>query len=543
MSTQETNGAPTEGAQTPAEPIVAVAAVLLDQDIELPADEPAVVEPHATPVTQAAATDEPKAAPAATDEVSAAPVEVVMKKQNVQIQYPILEKTDSFDQSQETLVLPSDFERVIDAKTAALPDDYEPKSKQEVDWAVAISEGRRLSSFEETGLSTLELEDALYMQEIDTGAGVARGYHPGFNPEGEVLKGARAVQYMSAHLGLGGYFRFPLYNSGIWLTVKPPAEADILELNRQNIADKIMFGRQSYGLAGSNMSSVVADRLVNFVLSNLHSSSVEAGVDLKTIISSQDIPTMIWGIANATYPGGFQYRRACVCDPAKCNHIVEERLNLTKVHFTNQRALSSMQRAHIANNKAGSMTLKSIQNYQNERINAQKREIEVVGTNGKKIKMLLRVPTVAEYIESGYRWIGDITKIVNASLGVEANDTERNNYMISHGQTAAMRQYIHWVESVLYGEHRTDEVETNEKLFSILSQDDKLRDAFMEKVTQYVDDTQISVLGIPTYDCPKCGAEQKAEKEMPHVANVIPIDAYQTFFTLLVQRIERIQRR
>jgi len=235
-------------------------------------------------------------------------------------------------------------------------------------------------------------------------------------------------------------------------------------------------------------------------------------------------------------------------DPEKCNHVAQERLNLFKIQWTNSRGLTAWQNSHMAAARASnSKKLVDIEKYQSEMLDTQPRTVVIKGSN-RDITTRLKVPNVEQYIQAGHSWIGGIAQFVNSALGVDTNNDERNNYITLHSQATAMRQFSHWVESISMdfseeGPTIIRDQSSLEEVIGSMSSDDNIRNNFIEEVTKYINDSAISVVGIPVYDCPACGSEQKPEVVYPKATSIIPLDMYQTFFALFAQRLARITTR
>lgn len=476
--------------------------------------------------------------------------EKVRVDQNVILETPVFSKVDKKDwkNEDETLDLPSvsdkeSIDSINKAPNVSLTDSNESRK-----WANVLADGMQMSSYNEAFVSTVEDPEAEFHQGVPFNGTALAGAHPRFKEiENENIKGERGILRFMSHLGLGTIFQAPLWHTGIWVTFKAPSEGELLELQRQLIADKIKFGRASYGLAFSNTSSYITDKLVSFAFNHIYDTTLKSDeaqkVDLKSIVSSHDIPAVVWGLLCSIYPRGFQYRRACATDPEKCNHVVEERLNLSKILWTNTRALTPWQVTHMSDRRSNSKTLETVTRYKEELLKCQNRQVEINKTSDKKMKVTLKIPNIAEYVESGHRWIGDIVSMVNRALGVEATDNDRNDYIIKQGQATAMRQYMHWVDNIEFSSNKIDDKTTLEGIFDILSADDIVRNEFMTEIGKYINETSIAVIGIPVYDCPKCGSTQDSPLELPAFTNIIPLDVYQTFFALIVQKISKIGTR
>ena len=67
----------------------------------------------------------------------------------------------------------------------------------------------------------------------------------------------------------------------------------------------------------------------------------------------------------------------------------------------------------------------------------------------------------------------------------------------------------------------------------------------IKEITRYVEDSTISLMAIPAYDCPVCKEPQEkaTEGRYPRMAAYIPLDVLQVFFGLLARRIRRITSR
>lgn len=448
-----------------------------------------------------------------------------------------------WDNAKDTVPMPSVLRAIANARLEDSPNVSLTDSPKLREWAASFAGGLQTAAYGDNYLGTILKKDADWRQAIVGPNGAIAGAHPKFRSTGDnkVLTGDRGVMRFQNYLGLGTVFTIPLWHSGFHLSVRAPSEGALLELNRQIVQDKIAFGRATYGLFFSNDQSYTNDRIINFILANVYEMSMSGVDDPRKFISIHDIPSLVWGLACVIYPRGFQYTRSCIADLDKCTNVDKGRLDLSKLMFTNRKSLSELQIAHMAKRAGNSMTPESVKKYREELLDCQNKEI-IIGEDGDKpFKVILKVPTVEEYINSGHSWIGDITTMVNKALGVEADELSRNQYILKQGQATSMRQYVHWVQSIEFNGDLVDERETLSLIFDTISQDPDIRNEFMTKTKKYIDDTAIVVHGIPAYDCPVCGTpqENKALKQ----TSVIPIDPYQTFFTLLVQKLERLPER
>lgn len=472
--------------------------------------------------------------------------EIVRKKQNVTTSVPI--SSEHVLEDADTLAFPADFEDETAEALSKMPNVDILDNPESREWVDTFREGLETRTYNEAFVESLEEEDADFHNSFEYRGKKLNGFFPRFQStdEGDI-KGARAVMRMMNHIGAGSIFQTPLWHSGLYVTFKPANDVEKIEFNRMLMNDKIKFGRLSYGLIFSNISSYTTDRLVDFALSHVYDISAQIPdltiENLKKIIVCQDIPSLLWGFQCSMYPKGFKFRRACVANPDKCQHILEETLNLSKIQYTNFNALTEWQKTFMMNRQAKSTKLEDVERYKEEMAKIQSKRIVVNKGLFNEIAFTLRSPSIQEHVESGQTWIGRMTEQLEQSLTKPNNDNERNEYIKQHGQATAMRQYGHFVESIEFGNYKISDRETIDSTLNNISSDDNIRIEFTNEVIKYINESTVSVIGIPTYDCPKCHTPQDNGSAYPHHKNIIPLDVTQLFFGLLTQRLSKLTQR
>lgn len=456
---------------------------------------------------------------------------------------------DVFKPNAETVTLPSNHDFEVNQSLEATPHIKLMDNDSTRKWGQAVKDGLEFNTFAEGFVPTMEDETALYKQAVDFNGQRYSAQAPKIkNTENENLKGERAVLRVIRQLGLGTTFQIPLWHTGIWVTLKPPTEAEIIELNRQMVSEKIRIGRYTYGLVYSNTTSYTVNYLVDFILSHLYTTTVkneELPVSqLKNFISVQDLFTLVWGFACTMYPKGFQYRRACINDPEKCNHVVEERLNLSKLLWVNVNALTEWQKSHMSSRQPFIKDLASVKKYKEELIRIKSRRVKLsVDGSEETLHVTLRSPNITQYISEGEKWITGIVNKVNEAVSEVEDDNERNTVIHRHAQASSMRQYAHWVETVEIGTNVIDDSETICLMLDVMSGDDAIRGNFITEVIKYINESTLSVVGLPVFDCPNCGKDQSVDTVNKEFVNIIPLDVIQLFFALSTQRIQRAASR
>lgn len=466
---------------------------------------------------------------------------VIPVKTNFTVQVPFTSPlTDEFDYGEETAFLPSNSSTVTDEIIKDIPKTRLAETQQGKEWIGALNAGMSSVIYNDGLGKTAARSEANFVQGVESAQGILTATAPIFkSKEDTKFTGDRARLRIRQALKLGVIFNVPLWHSGFWIRIKAPSEGALLELYRQITADKVTLGRATYGLIFSNNTSYSARVLLDFVIENMYESSlaIKEGDNIRNYIKTPDLPILLWGLACSIYSNGFQYTRACISDPEKCNHILKEKLDLSKLLWTDSTALTQHQINHMTKRQRGSMETDSLKRYTDEFIRGQKNKVNLTDD----VSITIKIPTIVEHIDSGYRWINTIEE--NYGKALIQDESKRDDYLISQGKATVMRQYAHFVESIEVAGDVYDDVETLEEVLNDLTASDKIRNTFMDKVADYLAESTVSMIAIPTYTCPSCGGDQSPTKTNASFPNLIPIDIIPTFFTLLLAKLRKIEAR
>lgn len=445
-----------------------------------------------------------------------------------------------FDYQNETAPMPSNLlsesKKVIDD----IPNLNLTETQENREWVAAVNSGLT-AVVSANGLNNTVLrEGADFQQAIESDIGLLAAATPILKiKDDKKLSGEKARIHIRQALNLGSIFGVPLWHSGFWIRLKAPSEGDLLELYRQVISDKISLGRSTYGLLFSNDTSYISKAILDFCIKHVYDSSlsIPENDDIRNYIKTPDLPILFWGLTNAIYPNGFQYTRACVTDPEKCNYVLKERLDLSKLLWTDKTCLTKHQINHMTKRQRGSMNIESLKRYSEEFLRGQNKKIIL----SDKVSIIVKIPTSVEHIDAGYRWINAIED--NYGKALIQDETKRDTFLINQGKATMMRQYAHFVSSIEVSDESYDELETIENILNDLTADDKIRNNFIEKVAEYLDESVVSLVAIPTYKCPNCGGLQHSRKDNSRFMNLIPLEIPNTFFSLVLTRIRKIETR
>ena len=453
---------------------------------------------------------------------------------------------DAWNEDAETAIMPSATAALMEETLASggTAITVESDTRNGV-YSAIVGQSQLMVPMDEQFEASATREGAEWSQRISSPTGDIVGGVPRPKPKTDgnwTTEQARTIIRSKMHLGSA--YLIPLWHSGFWLLLRAPTEAELLTLQRQIAESKVAIGRQTYGLAFSNTTVYTSRHLIDFVLDHLIETSLQTtdATDLRQHILLPDLPLMVHAITCALYPSGFQYVRACTADIHNCRHLVREKLNLSRLLWTDQSKLTERQIKHMQSRARGSMTLDAVQLYRDSFLAGQDKKVQL--DDG--LSVTLAISTLEQHLTAGYRWADMVERTYGNAL--TSDPTARAAFLSTQVKATLMREYTHLVKSVAVdiGEDEdkvfdtTDIIETT--LNDLTARDD-IREKFMAAVKAYLDDSLVSMVAIPTYDCPVCGKPQKVTTADSPYKELIPLDVAQTFFYLAHQRTENIKSR
>lgn len=410
-------------------------------------------------------------------------------------------------------------------------------------WAETLKAGA------EMGLRAGELDahsedqESLWRQTLKSGESELGAARPRFSDEHVTkLTGEAALLRIRELTGLGATIQIPLYHSGFWVNISAPEEGDLLELERRIGEIKVELGRQTRGRIFANTTVAITGLVIDFVLSCVYRTTIRheevvQNNGLRSLILQQDIPTLLWGMALLIYPNGFNYTRALITNNRQ--ETITRKLNIGRIHYVNNRVFSDWQLRHMANRFEAKMTINDLEKYRSEFVQLSPKEVKI--TEG--ISLVLKPSTISKYLERGQYWINNIVSRADKVMEFSENSPERNRYIYDQGLSSILCQYNHIIDRVVInnGQQYISDPETIHRVLVTLSANKDIRTKFFEEVANnYLKNTVIAMVGLPTLDEEE---DAFAEKNNPSFPHLIPLDMIQTFFILLVQATDRIRNR
>lgn len=352
--------------------------------------------------------------------------------------------------------------------------------------------------------------------------------------DGAKLTGEAAMMRMRQALGMGTTFTVPLYHTGIWVSIKAPSDTELVELERRLTEEKANLGRATHGLIFGNNSAIFAGILADFVIDHIYDSNlIENERTYHQVIKCLDLPILIYALAYTVWPQGFKYSRVKLNEKLG-SYITEEAvLKLGGCLITDDLAFTDRQRSHMAKQRGQKVNLETLRLYQEQFLRGQPRSVVVNET----LSFEVGVPSIAEYLESGYKWVNTISSMVDKALGQNADERKRVEYIEKLGKSTNIRQFGHWVRSIKIGNDLIDTREDIDNNLDIYSAADQYNDKFFEEIQQYVEDSTAAVIAVTR------GDYDEDSTKMKQFPDYLVLDVFSTFFILLLQKVQNLEDR
>lgn len=364
------------------------------------------------------------------------------------------------------------------------------------------------------------------------------------------LRAERASLAIRSQIGLGTMVNVPLWNSGMWLTIRDPGDKAIQEAVRQQVSERMRVGRSTHSLGFSNFMVYTIETMVSLILKNITSKTVHPDVNLIKNISILDFGTLVWGLASAVYPNGFEYARACTSGPEKCTHVVHEVLNLNTCLFVDESLLTTEQKVHMSNMKPGWAKEEDLQRYRDQFTANLGYQKAIKAGNGFELQLTMQVPTIGDCIDAGYDWINMVSNFVTEALGLDADNTDRQRYQTDIALTTAAGQFTQWIKELKLGNQVIKDRRTlMDTFYEDISPDGVLLDNLQTAIKDFSTKSMMAVVGILNYTCPSCKKPQMvAEGDDPadpkeKLPLVVAIDPTSTFLELMFRKFLEIRQR
>lgn len=357
----------------------------------------------------------------------------------------------------------------------------------------------------------------------------------------EKLTGAGAIHHMQILLGAGTSITHPFWGSGVHITLRNATESELNILEETIKREKIALGRKTLGMLFNNQSVILIKHVFNFIKQHIYETNIKdlasSGKDIGDILKITDLYPLVHLSGCTIYPEGYPYNSPCLnSKPTECGSVVKEILQLTKMFWNKDSSITPSMRKFMASATI-KHSVKEILAYQEE---VAENSDEVIDDIHPGFKVVARIPTVNEYIESGERWIAEIAGAIQASLGQDLTDVARNALITKQAKLSRLREYVHCFDKIIYTK---DNLEVSaradiEAVFNVMSSDQSVVDKVSDAIANFISRHTLTVIGIPNYKCADCSKPHNPDTTAEH-SLFTPVDPLNLFFTLKDRKVFR----
>ncbi len=385
-------------------------------------------------------------------------------------------------------------------------------------------------------MSDLSNPNAKWVNDIKYGDQVLGARTPKI---GSDLRGKSALARCRVAQGKGKSVNIPLVNSGFWISIDPPDESELINLDLQLTSESAEVGMNTNGLLLNSASHVFVRHIVKFILDHITSTNLRnEGGDIPNAVLERvdrlDYPVLCWAILQAMYPDGYPWVLRC-SNPTH-NHVIKDiNLNLRRCYRKDIAALTEKQRELLYRTRSTGITDEELEKYRNEFRLTDKDsfEIELPVEN---IKVYFKRGTLYDYLSDGQIWVDDIRDNYTRALQTYHSENERSAYLAKQSQVRRLAKFAHMVDKLEFTE-TGDIVDGREEIYECLislSGDMKNIEEFESSAIEYLQANNVAIIGYLSQECPQCKTVYVNE-DNKRFKSIVPLPVDRIFFTLLRQ--------
>lgn len=358
---------------------------------------------------------------------------------------------------------------------------------------------------------------------------------PKIKATGGNLAGRAALELYRRNNSKGGTLTFPLYASGLWITMEPANEDKFVELDFSLQHEATKVGLSTTGLLLNARSGVFSDALVRLALEHVVGCNYplppgEMVNGLLSLIDPMDYGTLIWGVMATKFVNGHPWEFECSSND--CEHTKQEMISFARMLWVDKASLTERQ-LDIMADSVSTINDAKLEEYRNE-FKDYEEEIEM--PNGDIV--VLSRGTLGGFLATAKSWVSGIEQAYTKSVSSYHTKEKREQYLDQQYQARRLAKYEHMVKEIRIpnGDDfvTIDDEDTVHELLREMSGLDDVFHIFESAVLSYIERSTIAVVGYRSRKCPSCGYEPQLTSG--RFRNVVPIAIDRLLFTLAQQR-------
>lgn len=414
-------------------------------------------------------------------------------------------------------------------------------TEREENWFASLHLGSAHSDMYDTPRRATEREGSKWVQELEVDGRKIRSNRPSPKLKDKPSK-ADIVNFLAVKAGMGSTHDFPLPHTGAWARMRTPTNSEVASMILRLQQTAVRLGAETKGQGFSNKSAIYLDAITDLATQCIVITSFPytTATDMDYVIDSLDEPILHHALAAAMFPEGFNYEYPCIADPAKCQEVTRRKLNMLSLVWFDEHSFTTKQKQHMYTRTSKVHSTEELKAYRGEFARG-KSCIKWFGNIG----LRLSSPTIATRRLAGRQWIDNVVEMTQGSFNESPGDANRGAFISKLGEITKARQYAHWVDGIYYRDDDADEPEEklitedreiiDEHLANVMS-DDTYAERFENAVLEYIDDSIVAMVAIPSFNCSCCNSpvSQKFHERFEHL---VPLDMMSTFFTLAGRKV------
>lgn len=370
-------------------------------------------------------------------------------------------------------------------------------------------------------------------------------------PSGAQLSGAAGIDVFTSRNNLGRKTEVPLWNSGLLLRLAPSTISYDVEIDRAIALSRAYMGLRCFGLINSTDDLVFREILVDAALKLVIDSNYpweQSPLELREHIHSiEDSDALIWGLANAVYPEGYDI--SVPCTNANCKHVDIMHVAVSRMMVVDHAKFTTAQLDHMARGIAKKVTDEDLAAYRAE-FEKTEQKFNSFEYNGQIFRF--HNASLEDFFTIGRSWFdatarGVVESMTQAPSITENDRTRAINQMMDVEDVCRYAHYIKEIAIPVVDD--VEDVEEGQDPYAYIRDPDTIRGVLktmvsdpegvnnlMMAILEYIRKTTRILIGVENDKCSACGEFRTANNETPII---YPVRVPVAFFTLLQRRIRR----
>lgn len=372
-----------------------------------------------------------------------------------------------------------------------------------------------------------------------------------FSKQSGRIKGDNALARFSSLLGVGEPITVPLWHSGFSITLRPPTQRSVIILENMISGNEIELGRNTNTMIYSNYS-VIYNRIVSdFILEHIITTTLDIPEtdDIRKYILINDFYPILNALLGSMHPKGYIITKSCSNtiqiegNDTVCSSIISANIDFKKLLWVDRTKINKYMLNHMSKKLPNSHTVNDILEYQKQISDIKNSQIKLDLENNVNIDLNIKTPTLLDHINLGEKWINNIITDAETVFTNDDNTEAKNKKIKEMATSNILGIYNSYVTSI---DTRTDNgnitIDNPDNITTALadiSYNNEAFNIFKDKIKEYINNTTIALVAIPSYKCPKCNKEDLSSSDNPSFKNFIPLNLLELFFVLCIQRINK----